>query len=539
MPQQIPKSASPEAQRLVLAALKPDRHEHNLRIVRHFQAGNPTDAFANHLLAQTLNESGQGFEAIQFAQNAVKFSDFAPHMVSQLARLYLEFGFLENLEPLLTQALVRAPTSALLASDMGDYYAAIGRADRAEAQYRRSLELSTDPKFRNALNRALVDALRSNDRNAEARLILNEIKPTKEQRAFALTKLSDLAKGDEADALIAEITAFIGEQAPDLNASEVSRLWLALGGLLDKRGVPDQAFAAWRKAHEVGGPSYSAEKIEALVSRTKGFYTSSLFAALQMFGQPSQAPVFVIGMPRSGTTLLEQILSAHSQIASAGELGRMGRRNLPFLEMYDKPGGGDLLRGNAVRGELMARAAEHVKLATLVAGRDAPRLVDKMPTQFIAAGYIHLCFPNARFIHIARHPADTFISTYQNNFSHDYAFAFSQEAFGHFYKQYDALMAHWHNVFPNQILDVSYESLVSDPESEIRRILDFLGLAWEPNCLNFFLNASSVRTFSKDQVRSGINTNSIGRWRNYERFLAPLLGALQGKGAGFAATNPP
>jgi hypothetical protein len=232
-------------------------------------------------------------------------------------------------------------------------------------------------------------------------------------------------------------------------------------------------------------------------------------------------------MPRSGTTLVEQILSSHSRVASAGELGRTGRRNLPFLETYDKPGGTETLRGNALRGELMARANEHLKLANLVAGRERPFVVDKMPTQFLAAGYIHLCLPRARFIHVLRHPADTFVSTFQNNFSTDYAFAFSQEAFAHFYSQREKLMKHWRSVFPTQILDVRYEKLVSEPEPEIRRMLAFLELDWEPECLRFHESKNNVRTFSRDQVRRSINTGSIGRWRNYQNQLQPLFEALR------------
>ncbi len=496
----------------------------NLAQAHAFQKLFPQDGFANHVVAEALIAANRKFEAIPSAQAAVHCSDLHPPYVSCLARLYLEFGFLENLGPLLSKACAKSPDAAILMSDMADYNAAIGRPLEAAAHLRNGISKTDDAVFAEAMRCSLADVLRSAGQNEEAKKLLHHLAGTKAHKTFALTRLAQIPGAAAEKEIFAALRTELLN--PALGNADRARLHLALGQLLEKSKKHSAAFLEWKKSRVLNSPKYQQQAISSLIVRLKRFYTPELFANLRAFASASAAPAFIVGLPRSGTTLMEQMIAGHSAANGVGELGRLGRRNLPFFDIYDRPGGVEQLQKNAMRGELIARADEFLTVARLIAKNEDGLLIDKMPTQFLAAGYIHLCLPQARFIHLKRHPADVFISTYENNFHHDYSFAFDEKAFAHFYAQYELIMAHWRSLLGAQILDVDYEVLVTDPESQLQRVTAFLGLEWEPEMLHFAGRSSSVRTFSRDQVRQGINRQSIGRWRNHETDLASLFAAF-------------
>jgi Sulfotransferase family len=236
-------------------------------------------------------------------------------------------------------------------------------------------------------------------------------------------------------------------------------------------------------------------------------------------------------MPRSGTTMTEQIIASHSQVEGVGELDRMARLDL------------GMARGKGMQGILdkMSEVGpdnwnmvclQYLNLVNALAP-DAMRTVDKMPQNFISLGFIHLCFPNAKIIHCKRNPLDNFISAYQNamNSSHDYAY--DQVAYGKYYIKYLELMDHWKVVIPSNIYESQYEKLTANPETEVRKMLEFLGLPWEEACLKFNERKSTVRTFSSLQVRNPINTSSVARWRNYEKYLGPIRSILDDAGISY------
>ncbi len=510
-----------------LSGLRFGKTSDNLKLTQAFQAKYPRDGFSNHILAQALIEIGKPQEALRFAQFAVQFSNLNPDSVSQLAQLYLEFAVYEQLGPLLTKAVIKSPGSAILASDFGDYYSAIGDIESAIQQYQRAIDLTINDRHRDAVKRSLVDTLRGANRHAEAESLLDELKSKSEHRAFFLSRRSHIGKQDANSPLAAEIEAALSDDKSTMPPAERALLHISLGRLFENSKNYDTAFSHWQRAKEIDKAPYDFNVIEQSAALVKALYTAELFNSTRAFANPSNAPVFVIGMPRSGTTLMEQILASHPKAAGVGELGVLGRRGIHFLRAYGNPGGRELLQSNAMKGELLARTNEFLNVARLFARKNSEKIVDKTPTQFFVAGFIHLCFPNAKFIHLNRHPADTFISTYQNNFTKDFGFAFDQRAFAHYYLQKEKLMGYWRSVFGHNIIDVRYEKLVANPEKLVREILEFVDLDWEPNCLNFFERQSSVRTFSKDQVRSAINSNSIRRWKNYEMHLMPLLEALE------------
>ncbi len=243
-------------------------------------------------------------------------------------------------------------------------------------------------------------------------------------------------------------------------------------------------------------------------------------------GHPSAMPIFIIGMPRSGTTLVEQIIASHPAVHGAGELPTFNEVVLtvrgPDGTAIPYPDFVPALDAQALQRIGAAYVAEVRKLA---AGRE--RVTDKMPSNYYFAGLIRLALPNAKIIHTVRDPVDTCISCFSKLFSGEQNHTYDLGELGRYYKRYEQLMAHWHRVLPGgSILDVRYEDVVADLETQARRIIAYCGLSWHHNCLSFHKTDRPVRTASATQVRQPIYNSAVGRWRVYEQHLGPLLDAL-------------
>jgi hypothetical protein len=237
-------------------------------------------------------------------------------------------------------------------------------------------------------------------------------------------------------------------------------------------------------------------------------------------GDPSAAPIFIVGMPRSGTTLIEQILASHPKVFGAGELREManlaGHIGAAFPEAM--PG---------LSGEELRRIGEQYVRSVTRLAPSAERITDKMPGNFSLAGLIHLALPNARIIHACRDARDTAFSCFSLLFSGTLEFTYDLAELGRYYRAYLKLMGHWREVLPEGImLEVQYEDVVGDLENQARRIIAHCGLEWDDACLSFYKTERSVRTASATQVRQPIYQSSIGRWRLHEEELGPLLREL-------------
>jgi tetratricopeptide (TPR) repeat protein len=302
-----------------------------------------------------------------------------------------------------------------------------------------------------------------------------------------------------------------------LPAPQETVLRYALGKSLDDAGQYAEAASHYQRAN-VLARSFAARHDRGAVERTVDAFVRRYDAAtlrrLRAGGLTSQQPVFIVGMVRSGTTLTEQILDAHPRVFGAGELNFWNE--VASCAPLDSE--------SRLAVTVRSAAARYLELIGTLASC-AARVVDKMPGNFMHLGLIHAALPGARIIHMSRDPRDNALSIYFQRFEAMHTYANDLEDIAHFHSQYERLMAHWSAVLPaSALLEVPYEGLVNDQKLWTRRMLEFIGLDWDPSCLNFERSVGTVRTASNWQVRQGLNRGSIGRWRHYEQWFVPPSG---------------
>jgi tetratricopeptide (TPR) repeat protein len=340
----------------------------------------------------------------------------------------------------------------------------------------------------------------------------------------ALAARSDLRIFNASDPDIAAMEACLAEGERRSLIERVTAHF-ALGKAYLDSGDPERAFRHFEAGnrHKRASFDYDAIKTGQWMERVGAVFTPERCARLAGAGEPSALPVFVIGMPRSGTTLIEQIVSSHPRVTGAGELPAL-RLAIEGAGVF--PDWVDALDdSNAEAALRQCGRAYLARVTPLAQGR--PHLVDKMPGNFLYAGLIPMILPGARIIHVRRDPVDTCLSCYTKLFGGQQPFAYDQTELGAFYRHYERLMTHWRSMLPRDLwIEVDYEAVVDDLEGQARRLIEFLGLPWDDACLDFHHNRRVVRTASANQVRRPIYRTSKGRWRAYARYLGPLLGAL-------------
>jgi tetratricopeptide (TPR) repeat protein len=332
---------------------------------------------------------------------------------------------------------------------------------------------------------------------------------------------ADLVKFTPDDPSVAAMEALLAPEA-DTSYGDRLRLQFALGKAYLDIGDSPAAFRHLNAGNrlERSFTPYSAEATHKAFGAIAETFSADLLARLADQGARSSRPIFVVGMPRSGTTLIEQILAAHPAVHGAGELSYMGA-------IVD--GIRDYPRGvEALEGKELERLGQDYLARIHASSADSVHVVDKNPGNFVHAGLIRLILPEARIIHSRRDPVDTCLSCYSKLFNGGQAFTYDLTDLGRFHRDYQTLMAHWRALLPSShFLEVDYEAVVDDLESEARRMLAFLELPWDPACLEFHRVERVVRTASLNQVRQPIYRTSSGRWRKHAEALQPLLAALE------------
>ncbi|SLM48873.1 putative Sulfotransferase [Nitrospira japonica] len=482
-------------------------------------AVDPTYTDGWHNLGIALKQTGNHEQALDALKQALLIDPTRAETYLSLGNLLVEAEQLEDAIACYERAVAHDPHLARAHSRLGQELLQRGEPERAEALFRHTLSLDqNDAASWSDLARTLEDL-----GQAEAALsCYRNVLHRQPGHAVALGQYLALIKGDEGLAWAAQVeTALDGTQrSPEAQAL----VGYGLAKFYDRRGRFSDAARAATRAN--AGRQQAAGRFhrEALRTRVDGIvetYQTDFFAERRSFGIGTDQPVFIVGLPRSGTTLVEQILAAHPLMHGAGELPDLARL------AGQSVAGQDIAPWQAayqLTDEMTSRLLAHEYLRALRrnAPPDCPRISDKQPLNFFHLAFAALLFPNARVIHCRRDAKDNALSIWMENFNPDqrYATDFADLAF--FRSQYERLMAHWHTALPLTIHDVQYEDVVADLEGQARRLMSFLGAPWDDRCLNFHQQERAVQTPSRWQVRQPIYTKSVGRWKHYAPHLPEL-----------------
>jgi tetratricopeptide (TPR) repeat protein len=391
----------------------------------------------------------------------------------------------------------------------------------ARENFDKALKLS--PNYLAALLQlAHIDIIEGHLDAASDRLnLVLEISP---EHPHALRQLAHIKKTEPFDkSNVDELEAKLASLDKDDNLHIDLRF--ALADHLDQKDEHDRAFEHLIQANQLSAKKnpFQLQHITEQVKNTIDYFSKETIEKLREIGSASQCPVFILGMPRSGTTLAEQILSSHPGIFGAGELPEISRIRYRIQNLTQKNFPECM---NHVEPEQLNEIAEnHVQYLNQLAP-EATRVIDKMPFNYYYIGLILSLFPNAKIIHSIRNPLDTCLSCYFLKFSSKLSFTYNMEHLGEIYKLHDEIMQHWKSMFPEQIYTLSYEKLVESPKEETQKLLDFIELDWHDNCLMHHENQRPVKTASNWQVRQPIYTTSVDRWKNYQKHLHPIAEIL-------------
>ncbi len=507
---------APTPQALRLAAeieAVQDRPREALAACERALALQPADAALHFLRGRLLDRLGDLHGAAAAFEEAARLApgELAPHAQASVvySRLGLRWKCLEH-----EDALARlAPGNWAVHHNRGWALLALMRVEEALEAFRRAAALA--PPERPEALAAQAVALARLGRHEEAQRILDGLPEGLRRNHAVAIAWSEVAprtgRVPEAIGLLRQIL----EEETRLNPLERQSLHFALGQLHDREGEVDRAFAHFHTANAMAPRSFRREVFARESERIRQTFSLAALAEAPR-GPGDPRPVLIVGMPRSGTSLTEQILASHPQVHGAGELHSLTQVG---QELLDEAATRPL---ETVDEPLVHRLARrYLEDLTRGAG-DAVRVTDKMPTNFFWLGAAQVLLPGARVIHCRRHPLDTLLSCYKENLQGLHAYSNRLEDLAFFYRLYRRLMAHWEQVLELPVLELRYEELVAEPEAQVRRLLDFLELPWDERCLRFHESRRLVRTASFDQVRRPLYKGAVGRWRRYAPYLEPL-----------------
>ena len=472
-----------------------------------------------HNIGELLRRHGQYPQAIAALQSATCLQPDNPDAHYNLGVAYASAEQPAAAKQSYLRTLELDPHRSTAWNNLAACHGALDEDEEAESAYARAV--SCDPGNAEAHNN--LGAIYSADGRLEQAIECFEkavaLRPDFSSAHYNLSSLKTYSPNDPHLTALEDLASKLPVNTPD-----VVRYFFALGKAREDIGQYDRAFSAYAEANRRQHAAIGNEGIsEELVQRVLALFNPEFFAARQRVADNPRRPIFILGMPRSGSTLIEQILACHPQVHGAGEL----------LDLSNVIKTSDGAKSEQPFTEIAATLGEHDIQALATRYLDqvwqlapgSPYISDKMPGNFLYIGMIYLLFPQARIIHSMRDPMDACFSNFTQRFNETMGFTYDLETLGRFYQRYIRVMRHWHEVLPaGSIIDIAYEDVVADVEKQTRRIFEFVGLPWDPACLEFFNNRRIVKTASVAQVRKPIYSSSVARW---ERFgvddLAPLL----------------
>lgn len=418
-----------------------------------------------------------------------KATDLRPNLIEglcNLARCYVLMSNARAAVPLYQKAYRLDPKHPLVAVGLGNALINLGKMDEAETYLRQAIS--------------------------------NRIGLPEAYMALSTTR-KFVNQPPELDAIIYEL------DNANLSSNQRNHLHHAAGKILNDLKRYGEAVDHYNRAKEISGSKFDIQAYRAWVDEMCALFNPLFVGSRPDFGDPSDVPVFVVGMPRSGTTLTEQIMASHPQIHGAGELHKLRQiaLNLGLARRSLNSFSRELMCMTAEQSRVLAgEYLKHIRRHS----RSANRIVDKMPHNFELIGLIRLLFPNAKIIHVRRDAIDNCVSCFTNAFSEEHGYNADLNKLGLYYREYDRLMGHWAKVFPGKIFLNSYEGMITDQEQQSRKLIDYIGLPWDSVCLNFHETVRTVSTISRWQVRQPIYQSSVKRWKNYGEKLNPLIRSL-------------
>lgn len=494
--------------------------------IGHFEkalAIKPAYAEAHNNLGNTLHRLGRPHEAFAHFDRALAINPRYAEAHDNLGNALASLGRYQEALGCHEKALAINPDDAETRDHFGNTLHMIGQSQAAIAHHERAISLRpNEPEFHSNLGHAF-HSLGKFDEAASAFARAIKLTPGK---VLYFWNLANSKRFSSTDAHLLAMQEF-ARNSSLLPAGEQIELHFALGKALADVGNQQESFN-----HILQGNSLKRQQIdydEAMViqrfERIKSVFTPELLLEKGGNGDPSPVPVFILGMPRSGTTLVEQILASHPSVFGAGELAEVGR----LAASLSGPNGTEFPEAiRTTSNDQLRELGGNYLRAIRGMAPEAERITDKMPANFLQVGFIHLILPNARIIHTRRDPRDTALSCFSILWPRGMEHTYDLAELGRYCRTYQMLMQHWSMVLPEGVmLEVQYEDVVDNLEEQARRIVAHCGLEWDDACLEFHKTERSVRTASASQVRQPIYTNSVGRWRSLEAQLEPLLRGLE------------
>ena len=493
---------------------------------------NPSYVEAYNNLAELLLSEKREAEALQVLAQAMAVAPLSVSTLLLTARAQLERRNMDAAEQAVRLALEEEPGHAGAMTLLGQLLHETDRYDEAVAVLDRAVRTSPDnPDARIHYGVALKSVGKLDEARDQIMKAL-EINDSHHGAYGNLVDLVDFSQG-AGEALFGRMQAIL-EASPDPQAEQLIPLHFAYAKALDDRGLPEAAL----DHYVIGGRlkrrqlEYSEAETFAFFDAIRAAFPRDAFENRSYPGIDDDRPVFIVGMPRSGSTLVEQILSSHPDVHGAGEVKYLPRAigeirdRFPSLAKYPE------MMEQIRPAQLDMLGNTYLQALTGGAAGDAPRITDKLLTNYFFLGLINLLFPNAKVIHTRRDPVDTCLSTFTKLFKDDMPHSYDLGELGRYYGKYRDLMRHWEDVLPDGFMTaVDYEDVVADTEKEAKRLIAFLGLPWDAKCVEFHKSGRPVKTASVAQVRQPIYATSVQRWKNYGEGLQPLIEAIADKPA--------
>ncbi|MDJ0890228.1 MAG: tetratricopeptide repeat protein [Gammaproteobacteria bacterium] len=479
----------------------------------------PRRAEAMLSLAKVLLLKRESAEGLRWLREVSQVADADVAAYTNAGDLFYHIGEYESAAGAFRQALAKAPGDRSLQVSLGAALSRKGAHAEAESSLREVLAAEPDhPEALLWLGSVCMHLGRFNEAAGLYRQGM-ELKPSALSARMGLLE----ARGYEMDTEMVDEMRRLAETA-ELSTAQAVPLNFTLGRAMDAAGRYEDAFRYFQRANRLKGVEYDLQSHRQRTDRLMHTFSADFFRERRAWGDASRAPILILGMPRSGTTLVEQILASHPQVAAGGELTYLNdladelAQEIPDREYPEAVAAASRTQTDALGREYLRRLGQHAE--------GLPRVTDKLPHNFLRLGLIALCLPGATVIHVRRHPLDTCVSIYFQNFQHAHPYSWDLEHLGSHYRQYQRLMAHWREVLPIKLLEVQYEELIAHQEDKTRELLEFCELPWDDRCLRFWETKRVVHTASMWQVRQPIYTGSVARWRHYEAHLDPLKQAL-------------